>query len=74
MSPKRRPATHWRVSELSSFSAMFSQLPCLGVWQKSMRRTKTGRAWAGAKRFVEGTLRMRVQVVAHDDDFAATPA
>lgn len=31
MSPKRRPDTHCRVNELSSFSAMFSQLPCLGV-------------------------------------------
>ena len=28
---KRRPVTHCRVIELSSFSAMFSQLPCLGV-------------------------------------------
>ena len=30
-SESRRPRRHWRVSELSSFSAMFSQLPCLGV-------------------------------------------
>jgi hypothetical protein len=30
-SPMRRPRTHWRVSALSSFSAMFSQLPCFGV-------------------------------------------
>ena len=30
-SPMRRPRTHWRVRELSSFSAMFSQLPCFGV-------------------------------------------
>jgi hypothetical protein len=31
MVPMRRPATHCRVKQLSSFSAMFSQLPCLGV-------------------------------------------
>ena len=31
-SPRRRPRRHWRVIELSSFSAMFSQLPCFGVW------------------------------------------
>ena len=30
-SPMRRPCRHWRVIELSSFSAMFSQLPCFGV-------------------------------------------
>ena len=35
----RRPRMHWRVSALSSFSATFSQLPCLGVWQNSMRLT-----------------------------------
>lgn len=29
--PMRRPETHWRVRQLNSFSAMFSQLPCLGV-------------------------------------------
>ena len=38
-SPMRRRRRHWRVIELSSFSAMFSQLPCFGVWQNSMRRT-----------------------------------
>ena len=43
----RRPRTHWRVIELSSFSAMFSQLPCFGVWQNSMRRTNS-RARAGS--------------------------
>ena len=30
-SPMRRPPRHWRVIELNSFSAMFSQLPCFGV-------------------------------------------
>jgi hypothetical protein len=44
--PKRRPETHCRVSELSSFSAIFSQLPCFGVWQKRRRRT-IARARAG---------------------------
>ncbi|MEI7700632.1 MAG: N-6 DNA methylase [Planctomycetia bacterium] len=29
--PMRRPETDWRVRQLNSFSAMFSQLPCLGV-------------------------------------------
>jgi len=31
MSGMRRPERHWRVIELNSFSAMFSQLPCFGV-------------------------------------------
>ena len=26
-----RPLVHWRLSTLSSLSAMLSQLPCLGV-------------------------------------------
>ena len=39
MSPKRRSLTHCRVIELNSFSAMFNQLPCLGVWRNSKRRT-----------------------------------
>jgi hypothetical protein len=38
--PKRRQETHCLVSELNSFSAIFNQLPCMGVWQKRMRRTK----------------------------------
>src|SRR3954468_3639529 len=38
-SPMRRPARHWLVRQLNSHSAMFSQLPCLGVWQKLIRFT-----------------------------------
>ena len=50
--------------ELSSFSAMFNQLPCLGVNRKSRRRT-ISRAWlAGWKGFVESAHRVRVEVVA----------
>lgn len=30
-SPMRRPCIHWLVIQLSSHSAMFSQLPCFGV-------------------------------------------
>src|SRR3954449_13178202 len=30
-SPMRRPLRHWLVRQLNSHSAMFSQLPCLGV-------------------------------------------
>ena len=30
----RLPETHCLVRERSSFSAMLSQLPCCGVWQK----------------------------------------
>ena len=41
---------HWRVIALNSFSAMFSQLPCLGVWQKSMRRTSRRFPTAGLLR------------------------
>ena len=29
--PVRRPARHWLVRQLRSHSAMFNQLPCLGV-------------------------------------------
>ena len=35
----RRPERHWRVMELNSFSAIFSQLPCFGVKRNSRRFT-----------------------------------
>ena len=66
----RRRRRHWRVIELSSFSAMFSQLPCFGVWQNSMRTNQLpcpGRL----EHFVEGALRVRVEVVAHQGDLLA---
>src|SRR3954447_16784981 len=36
-SPMRRSRKHWLVRQLSSHSAMFSQLPCFGVEQKLIR-------------------------------------
>ena len=39
----RRPRRLWRVIELSSFAAMFSQLPCFGVWQVPGSRRRPGR-------------------------------
>ena len=66
----RRPRAHWRVIELSSFSAMFSQLPCFGVWQNSMRRTNS-RGSGRLEHLVEGSLGVRVEVVAHQGDLLA---
>ena len=67
----RRPRMHWRVSALSSFSATFSQLPCLGVWQNSMRLNQ--RACAGRlEHFVAGPLGVRIEVVADQRDLVAT--
>ena len=44
----RRFPKHCRVVALNSFSAIFSQLPCFGVWQNSIRRTNS-RARSGSK-------------------------
>jgi hypothetical protein len=65
--PNRRPETHCRVSELSSFSAMFSQLPCFGVWRKRSRLNQ-GPSTRRRKCLVERADRVRVQIVAYQGD------
>ena len=39
---------HWPIMTLSSTSATFSQLPCLGVYTNS-KRSRSALAWAGGK-------------------------
>ncbi len=62
-SPMRRSLKHWLVRQLSSHSATFNQLPCLGVAE-----LKAFHVRAGCRRcecFVERAFAVRVQVVAY---------
>ena len=60
--PDRLRLMHWRGMELNSFSAMFIQLPCLGVWHSS-RCSTIRRDHLRQEGRIDGFL--GVQVVTH---------
>ncbi len=68
MSPNRLPEMHCRVSELSSFSAMLSQLPCF----RGVAELDPVHQLSNSFR-IKRLLGVRMQIVAHENHlFAAS--
>ena len=65
-----RRAKHCRASTLNSHSAMFSQLPCFGVYTNSSL-SSNARALAGSKVLYSDAPGVRTQVVHQQRDPAA---
>src|SRR5690242_17112159 len=64
-----RRSSHWDDKTLSSTSAIFSQLPCLGVKCHSNRSTQPARL-GGRKSLIKRRRLMGAEIVLHQHDLA----